>query len=59
MAAGYQVHEHDEHHGDTPDHDHLLADHELMYHDPGTGLIVMDVETGTRSVLLGSSRCVS
>ena len=37
----------------------LLADHELMFHDLDAGLIVLDVATGARSVILSSNKIVS
>ena len=51
MEAGCQV---AEHYGDIgillkP----LLVDHELLYHDLEDGLTVMDVSSGSRSVILG------
>ena len=49
MVAGYQVLLHHEHHCDVLD---LLADHELVIDDINTGLIVLDVRTGVKSVLL-------
>ena len=52
MVAGYQV---PLHHDYDDDNLHLVADHELVVDDTKTGLTVLDVRTGVKTVLLTRS----